>query len=107
MGYMRHHAIVATTWDVVRARRVRDAAVETGASVTEIVGSAINGFYTFMVGTDGSKEGWDEDEKGDERRDAIVKILRDDGYFKWVEVQYGDDEGVTEVCRHSEEHDED
>lgn len=53
---------------------------------------------SFLVAPDGSKEGWDESELGNERRRVFKNYLRkqvyEDGssWLRWCEVQYGDDE---------------
>jgi hypothetical protein len=71
--------------------------------------SPINAYSSFMVATDGSKEGWSESDAGDARRKAFIAWLDtqrfEDGStpFRWVEVQYGDEEGETVVCAHSDE----
>jgi hypothetical protein len=104
MGYMRHHAIVVTGYDdrVTEAHR-RAADVFLPGQVTEVVVSPVNDYRSFMVATDGSKEGWSESDDGDDRRAAFVGWLNDQRYgdgsspFDWVVVQYGDDDLETAV----------
>ena len=60
MGYMRHDAIVVTSWkrevlDVVAAK-----ARELGLKVLGPSAGVTNGIATFLVCPDGSKEGWEE-----------------------------------------------
>jgi hypothetical protein len=113
MGYMRHHAIVVTSWDRSLIAKAHEQAVKLGAIVTELtdVDKSCNGYSSFLVAPDGSKEGWEESEKGDEQRDKLVEWMDqqryDDGSsaLGWVEVQFDDDEKQTLVTRHSDEQD--
>lgn len=111
MGYMRHHAIIVTSWNPIRIREARDRAVTLfGKTVSPVVPSSINEYESFFVAPDGSKEGWSESDKGDEERAVFVSWLDAQRYddhstwFSWVVVQYGDDEGETRIDRHSDEH---
>ena len=64
-----------------------------------------------MVAPDGSKEGWSESCKGDAQRAALIEFMDtfrfEDGSspLAWVEVQFGDDNLVSRVVRHSDEKD--
>lgn len=77
-------------------------------TVTNCVDSPVNGYCSFMVAPDGSKEGWDASETGDQRREAFVKFLRDKRttghlYVDFVEVLYGDDDGACAVVSHNKD----
>jgi hypothetical protein len=111
MGYERHHAIVVTTFvdnalleAHVMARKTFDP-----SQVSTSVRSVTNGMTSFFVGPDGSKEGWHESEKGDDRRAAFIRWLDSKRYedgssvYDWAEVQYGDGDGDTCVTAHSDE----
>lgn len=112
MGYMRHHAILVTTWDEKRMAEAHEMAQSIfggSAPVTEVVDGRVNGYKSFAILPDGSKEGWDESNKGDEAREDFLRYLQrehsgdDEGspwcYFDWVELQFGDDEGYNMVLR--------
>lgn len=109
MGYIRHHAIVVTTYDVKQIDAAHNEAARLGLDITGMLQTTVNEWHTFLVGPDGSKEGWPESDVGDGKRDQFIAWLDgqrfDDGSspFDWVEVQYGDDELETKVCRHSDE----
>ncbi len=109
MGYERHHAIVVSSWNEDRVVNARHKAGAIGCQVSDIVKSAINDHTSFLIAPDGSKEGWDESYEGDKRRDKFVTWLDTQRHedsssmYKWVEVQYGDDERVTKVVRHSDQ----
>ena len=113
MGCMSHNAIIVTsyrsrlTWEAHRILdEVRDYAISLGCQVTECVESHTNGYVTFMIIPDGSKEGWRGSDEGDDRRAAFLEELKhrgDEWYFDWVEVQYGNDDGITKIVTHSDE----
>lgn len=103
MGYVRHSAIVATCWQEAAAKALTDFAVEVGAEA--IAGNPqTNGYITVCITSDGSKEGWQESDEGDFRRQRIREWLneqhhKDEGalYFEWCEVAYGDDDCASSV----------
>ena len=95
---MKHHAIVLTTWKDEHIEEAHNKAKSLFDHVTEIVPSNMNGYRSFFIPPDGSKEGWSESETGDMRRAAFKHWLAEQNlYIKWVEFQYGDDEGETEI----------
>lgn len=102
MGYMRHHAIVVTALDDWLAP-AQDAATIVGCVVTPITASRANGYASFLVVPDGSKEGWDTSTAGDRARAEFVEWLRGQAYrdgsnrFDWVEVQFGDDDNEARI----------
>jgi hypothetical protein len=59
MGYMRHHAIIVTSWKRELLEQAHARAVELGMSVSEVTGEVTNSYRSFLVAPDGSKEGWD------------------------------------------------
>lgn len=109
MGYMCHHAIVVTSWQHDLLEQARAKAVELGMSVSEITPEVTNGYRSFFVAPDGSKEGWDTSDNGDAARDALVAWLDAQRYdddstpLAWVEIQFGDEELVTAIVRDSDD----
>lgn len=123
MGYLRHHAIVVTAsysahgqhWiEIAHAKASEifgreDTLGHLAGIVSEPTPSAVNDVRSLFVAPDGSKEGWDTSDHGDSARVEFVEWLRAQAYedgsspLDWVEVQYGDDEGVTKVISHSDE----
>ena len=110
MGYMRHHAIVVTTFQPKAAKAARAKAIELfeDGLVSETLESVINGYLTFLIAPDGSKLGWARDKQGDESREGFIAWLKGHGdhnstWFDWVEIQYGDDEKEALVVSHSDE----
>lgn len=106
MGYMKHHAIIVSGMkgSTDEAFRVANSFGMTLIGPSEEV---TNGYTSFMVCPDGSKEGWDESDASDVRRDRFVTWLREAPlrrcWVAWVEVQYGDDDVQTLIVRHSDE----
>lgn len=111
MGYMRHHAIVVTGGFEPETKEAHAKAVEIFGSglVSGILASPVNSYWSFFICPDGSKEGWDQSDLGDDRRNAFIEYLDKAGEpngfcpVDWVEVQYADEERETKVCRHSDE----
>lgn len=116
MGYMSHHAILITgptdgysdpETHGAPAVHARVCQLCPGL-VSNIVPARINGYSSFAVLPDGSKEGWTHSDQGDAQRAAVIAYLRslayDDGStaWSWVLVQYGDDYHETIILDHSE-----
>ena len=107
MGYMRHDAIVVTSW----MREALDAAAqkarELGLEVLGPSADATNGIATFLVCPDGSKEGWDESNEFDGKRKQFMKHLNSERYednsscLSWVALAYGSDDSEALVTAHA------
>lgn len=115
MGYMRHHAIIVTSWqsdllEAARAEAVRIFESEgLGMLVSPVVPAAINGEGSFLVAPDGSKEGWADSDAGDRCRAVLTSWLRQQAYddgstsLQWVEVQFADDNGDSHIVASSDD----
>jgi len=106
MGYIKHHAIIVIGGNIERANLAHREAVEIfGAeNVTPVLGEVYNGYCSFFVGPDGSKEGWGESDAGDERRARFIEWLtehRRSLWMNWAEVVVGSDDGESYVERHA------
>lgn len=97
MGRIAHHAIVVTTWKPELLVEAHRKAEEFGCAVSSIVVSPINGYRSFLVAPDGSKEGWSDSDRGDEQRDKFIAWMNSKAYddgsnaLRWAEVFYGED----------------
>lgn len=100
MGYMRHHAIIVTSWDEKKTPIWHAEAVKFfGELVSPIIPSVINGYESFFIAPDGSKEGWDDSIDGDKKRDGFIVYLRTQEWPEWIEVEYQGDGGKSKVKR--------
>ena len=109
MGYMCHHAIVVTSWNESMIRKARRKAGALGMTCSPVGPPTTNMYRSFLIAPDGSKEGWGDSDRGDERRAKMVQWMNaqayDDGSsaLAWVVVQYGDDDMETKVIVDSDE----
>jgi len=105
MGYIRHHAIVVTTWERKLLQAAHEKASEIFEWVSPISEGGINGYASFFIPPDGSKEGWGESFAGDERRQTFMNWCDQQAYddgsssLDFVEVYYGDDYNMVGVSR--------
>lgn len=99
MGYMRHHAIVATTWSKDSMADLVAFLLEEKIEHLGPHAARVNDYHTILVPPDGSKEGWEASDDGDEERRMVIAKIKsfsyDDGSnpFAWALVRYGDDGG--------------
>lgn len=109
MPNARHHAIIVTATHSRVFDQAHAKAVELGMEVSSIVKSPVNYVRTFMIAPDGSSDGWDDSNLGDQRRKMFIAWMDYQRYndgsgpLSWVEVQYGDEDGDTHVVSHSDE----
>lgn len=111
MGYFCHHAIIISSSypeDLLIARyRILDIP-HLALPVSEILPVAMQGYVSFFVGPDGSKEGRETSSIGNMQRDRIVEILRSFEFadewspLEWAEIQYGDEAGNNKMLRSKE-----
>lgn len=121
MGYERNHAIIVSSHFEKDITEALAKAEEIFAirpwpmhgrplmMVSPILQGVVNMCFTFLVGPDGSKEGWAESDEGDKRRAEFIEWLEtkryDDGStsLAYVEVQFADEMHRTEIVHHSDE----
>ena len=103
MGYIKHHAIVVTTWDTDLVPKLLESAHKMDLEVLCSQPTYVNGYTTIVLCPDGSKEGWDESDRGDAARFAFKAWLHTFDYedggspLEWVEVAYGSDDNRAVV----------
>lgn len=108
MGAMCHHAIVVTSWDAKKLHNAHMKAIELGCSVSTVTPGVTNDYRSFLVAPDGSKEGWEESDRGDQQRAQFIDYLNtqryDDGssMLDWIEVAFADDYGKPRVVNSNE-----
>lgn len=107
MGYIRHNAIIVTSWEDEAIVEAAAMARQIGLQVLGPSDEALNGYRSVLVCPDGSKEGWDESDRGDERREGFKNWLDDQRYedgstsLCWAEIAYGGDYQTAEIVTHA------
>ena len=105
MGYIKHNAIVVTGWNEKQMDKVHKKSIELGNLTSNIVNGAVNGFISFFVAADGSKEGWEESNKGDTAREELIKYINSLKYndssnsCHYIEISYSDDYGNAKIVQ--------
>lgn len=107
MGHTRHHAIIVTACvpGAVEAARAKALEIFPEYLVGPMVGSRCNEWNTFLVGPDGSSLDWARSDRGVFCRGQFTSWLSDqadddgDSTLSWVEVFYGDDDGICRIVR--------
>jgi hypothetical protein len=108
MGYIRHHAIIATSYDDKIITKVHARACELFVNIGDIIKSPVNGYCSVFIPPDGSKEGWIASKNGEISRRELIQFMEefryDDGSMPitWVYVQYGDENRETLIVDHSD-----
>jgi hypothetical protein len=98
MGYIRHHAMIITDCDLERIKDIHRFAELCNLNPTPIMESPVNGYDTFFIPPDGSKEGWEPSNEGDEERKRFKQFIRKrHPYCDWTEISYGGDDGHSQV----------
>ena len=96
MGYIAHHAIIVTARSESDATKAQDFALSLSLICSDVEPSKINGYHSFMIIPDGSKEGWQASADGDAARASWCKWAREARkqhlYLDWVLVRFGGDE---------------
>lgn len=107
MGYIRHNAIVVTSWNDEAIEAAAEEAYALGLQVLGPSDGAINGYRSLLICPDGSKEGWEDSDAGDRQRKQFRHWLNTRRYedgssnLEWVEVAYGSDDGDAQVVAHA------
>ena len=99
MGRIKHHAIIVTSSDDAKIDKAKVEAERLGLLTTNIVTDNVNGYSTFLVCPDGSKEGWPESDIGDAQRESFLKHIKTLSHLEWVEVSYSDDDSEAVITR--------
>jgi hypothetical protein len=106
---MRHHAIVVTSGIRELLDEAHEKATALGCVVTSIADSRVNGYRSFLIAPDGSKEGWEESEVGDAQREQWVKWAHSKAYddksnsLSFIEVMFADERKEIAIIHDSEE----
>lgn len=107
VGYMKHDAIIVTTWKASALAEAAERAKALGLYVLGPSPEVTNGYATMVVCPDGSKEGWDESDAFDRRRAEFIAYLNSCRYednstcLDWVAVAYSGDSRKAAVEAHA------
>jgi len=103
MGYIKHNAIIVTSWKDTAILEAAKQAKTFGLTILGPGEEAVNDYRTLLVCPDGSEEGWDESNRGDQRRELFREWLDAQAYedgstaLEWVEVVYGSDDAEATI----------
>lgn len=102
MGYEKHHSIIVISSDKGIKKPHKKAMKIFDHLVSNIIHSGMNGVSSFFIAPDGSKEGWTDSFKGDERRDKFIQYLNKEKNVccQFVEV-FIDECNMTGISRKS------
>jgi hypothetical protein len=88
--------IVVTYWKQITLDLAHEMAHKLLLRPTPIVPSGREGWGTFYISPDGSKEGWPESEMWDERRNEFCSFLEEECKpVDYVLLAYGGSEGQS------------
>lgn len=98
MGTIHHTAVIVTSFDEKALKKAFKKALSLFGddSVSEFVGTGMNGYSSFLVAPCGSKLGWEMSDDHLENIDKLVNFLDtmafDDGssVISYVKVSYGE-----------------
>jgi hypothetical protein len=107
MGYIRHDAIVVTSWNDEAIEAAAAKALDLRLDALGPSGPTTNGYRSMLVCPDGSNEGWPESEAGESRRMVFIEWLNSQRYedgstpLSWVALSYGSDDEGAEIRGHA------
>jgi hypothetical protein len=108
MGYIRHHAIAVTSWNDDLLKMAHKKAREIFKDrASEIIKSDTNGYESFFIAPDGSKEGWTDSHIGDAQRGRFIEWIKEQDFsdgsssLSFCEFFYGDDNGDACIESHN------
>lgn len=93
MGTVQHNAVIATTFDKESYDKVIDWVSTLNDDDKQLFVSAksnVNGYITIILTPDGSKERRPHSDHGDALRNSFIERLNNHGWWKWIEVGYGE-----------------
>jgi hypothetical protein len=107
MGYIKHHGIAVTSYGKDICKAHKKAKKIFGDRTSEILNSEMNNYQSFFIAPDGSKEGWEESNAGDNQRKSFVKWVNKQAFkdgsnsISFCEFFYGEDNGDSQVENHN------
>ena len=99
MGVINHNAVIASTWcqeDVAKMKDWIAELTDEEQNLFLVGGPQTNSETTVVMIPDGSKEGWEQSDKGDALRARFIIELEKSKYedgsnnWCWIEVGFGE-----------------
>lgn len=97
MGYIKHHAIVVTSYSKDDILSAYNEASTIGLQVIGPSATATNGYSSILICPDGSKEGWKTSNDGNEKRNIFKEWLRGQWQLEWFEASYGNNDADAKI----------
>lgn len=110
MGRMKHSAAIFTTgaeppkelqelrkFVVEKFRVAGEFGPRANTTVTPIMPAPRNGYCTFVILPDCSKEGWGASDTADEIRKSACLKAKDLGQISFINVEYGGDDDFSRI----------
>lgn len=104
MGYIRHHAIIVIGWQpaaLAEAHAEAERLFSDLCEISPVLKSGLNGYASFYIPPDGSKEGWPESNLGDRARESFKDWLKEarsrELWLNWAEVIPHDEDGPARI----------
>lgn len=76
MGFILHDAIIVSAFIDLDIERAHAKAIALGLPVTSIFGPVLNGYRSFLVVPEGSKEGWEDPDGSERKRSAFLDWMK-------------------------------
>jgi len=106
MGYISHHSILVTSFCHEAIGKAHNKANKIMPDlVSKIIKSRINEYYSFCIFPDGSKEGWNDSDIGNNQRDIFINWINKQRYednssiYDWIEIEFGGDNEINKILR--------
>lgn len=110
MGTIKHHSIIVTGFDKIQINIVRTKAIELftienydisdHSNLVSNILFGMNGYMSFFIAPDGSKEGWSDSDFCDNVRAEFIKWMDDnqkDICCDYIEIKFGGDDNYSKI----------
>jgi hypothetical protein len=100
MGHIKHHGIAVTSGidELIEEAHTKAKSIFKERA-SEILNSETNGYKSFFIAPDGSKEGWVASLTGNKQRDTFVKWINSKAYEDGSNsISFCPCMGLYEVC---------
>jgi hypothetical protein len=94
MGTIAHDAVVAVTWDPEAYAKIQAFITTVPTPFNQLFAcrrTVFNAYFCVVMMLDGSKQGWEESDKGDAIRAEFIALCRSVGHVEAVHVRFGGD----------------